>query len=99
MPQTASGALRKTRIKSRQAKARIFRNMAAAAMSAKEARTLSSSPASSLCPKRMENRAPLPMHSPRRMEVRNVISVKEEPTAARASVPRNFPTIRVSATL
>ena len=29
MPQTASGALRKTRIKSRQAKARIFRNMGA----------------------------------------------------------------------
>ena len=39
------------------------------------------------------------MHSPSRMEVRKVISVKEEPTAASASFPRNCPTIRVSAIL
>ena len=32
-------------------------------------------PFSSFWPKRMENRAPLPMHSPRRMEVRKVIRV------------------------
>ena len=46
---------------------------------------------SSRCPKRMENRAPLPMHRPRMMEVRKVISVKAEPTAASASRPRNLP--------
>ena len=34
-----------------------------------------------------------------RMEVRKVINVKEEPTAARAFFPRNCPTIRVSAIL
>jgi len=33
------------------------------------------------------------------MDVRKVISVKEDPTAARAFLPRNCPTIRVSATL
>jgi hypothetical protein len=47
----------------------------------------------------MENTAPLPMHRPSRMEVRKVMRVKEEPTAARAFLPRYRPTIRVSAIL
>ena len=46
------------------------------------------SPCSSFCPNRIENKAPLPMHSPNRMEVRKVISVKADPTAARAFAPR-----------
>lgn len=50
-------------------------------------------------PQSMENTAPLPMHRPRITEVRNVISVKAEPTAARASAPSTRPTMRVSATL
>ena len=40
--------------------------------------------AKSLCPKQMENTAPLPSDSPSKMEVRNVISVNAEPTAASA---------------
>ena len=60
---------------------------------------LSLNPSMSCCPYRMENTAPLPMHSPSKMDVRNVISVNAEPTAARALLPRNFPTISVSATL
>ncbi len=39
------------------------------------------------------------MHSPRMMEVRKVISVKDDPTAASAFAPRNCPTISVSAML
>lgn len=49
-----------------------------------------------LCPKRMENKAPLPIHKPRMMEVKKVIRVKEEPTAASAFRPINCPTIKVS---
>ena len=56
-------------------------------------------PRPSRSPKRMEKQVPLPMHSPRNMDVRNVISVKDDPTAASAREPRNFPTISVSATL
>ena len=48
---------------------------------------------------RMENTVPLPMARPSRMDVKKVISVKAEPTAASASVPRYLPTINVSATL
>ena len=68
-------------------------------MSRKDAQTLSRRPASSPCPNRMENNAPLPMQSPSRMEVRKVISVKEEPTAASACLPKHCPTIMVSAML
>ena len=70
-----------------------------AASSANEARTPSRSRAKSFCPKRMENTAPLPSDSPSRIEVRNVISVNAEPTAASASAPRKRPTISVSAML
>ena len=65
----------------------------------KEAMIPSCSPLSSFCPKRMENTVPLPMASPRMMEVRNVIREKADPTAASASAPRKRPTIRVSAIL
>ncbi len=41
-------------------------------------------PSVSCCPKRMENTAPLPIQSPSSMEVRKVISVKADPTAASA---------------
>ena len=68
-------------------------------ISTKDAHTASRRPASSRCPNRMENSAPLPMQSPSKIEVRKVISVKDEPTAARAFFPRNCPTIRVSAIL
>ena len=90
---------RKIWMPSRQRKAATLSSTVMAAMRAKAARALSRSPASSRRPKRMENTAPLPMHSPKRMEVRKVIRVKEEPTAARASGPRYQLTIRVSATL
>ena len=66
---------------------------------AKEARIPSFSPRVSFWPKRMENTVPLPIASPSRMEVRKVIREKEDPTAARASAPRNWPTITVSAML
>ena len=39
------------------------------------------------------------MHKPKITEVRNTISVKEDPTAAKASAPTYWPTIIVSATL
>lgn len=68
-------------------------------MKKNEAQRFSRSAFSLPSPKRMENRAPLPMHNPRMMEVRKVINVKEEPTAARAFLPRNCPTIKVSAML
>ena len=40
-----------------------------------------------------------PMHNPKIIDVKKVISVNDEPTAAKASEPRYFPTINVSATL
>ena len=86
-------------MKSSAAKASAFRRTAAPAISTKEARMLSRNPSSSRWPKRMENSAPLPMHIPSRMEVRKVISVKDEPTAASAFFPRYLPTISVSAML
>lgn len=67
--------------------------------SAKEARIPSFSAVSSFCPKRMEKTVPLPIARPSRTEVRNVISEKADPTAARASAPRKRPTISVSAIL
>ena len=97
--QTSSGTRRKMRMKSSAAKARTFRRSVAPAISTKDARMLSRSPSSSRWPKRMENSAPLPMHSPSRIEVRKAISVKDEPTAASAFFPRNLPTISVSAIL
>ena len=46
----------------------------------------------------MENTVPLHMASPSRMEVRKVIREKDDPTAARASAPRNLPTINTTLT-
>ena len=68
-------------------------------MRIKDAKMLSLSPCSFPSPNRMENSVPLPMHNPKRIEVKKVINVKEEPTAASASPPRNRPTISVSAIL
>ena len=96
---TSAGTRRKTESQSRQAKASIFNASAAAAISTKEAHTLSRRAASSRWPKRMENSAPLPIHNPSKIDVRKVISVKEEPTAASALRPRYCPTISVSAIL
>ena len=47
----------------------------------------------------MENSAPLPMHSPSKIDVKNVISENDEPTAASAVLPRKRPTMSVSAML
>ena len=69
------------------------------AISVKAANTPSRSPSWSLWPKRMENTVPLPMQRPRSMEVKKVMSVKDEPTAARALGPRQRPIISVSAIL
>ena len=77
----------------------IFKTAVSSRISKKEAQIPSFNPVSSFSPNRMEKNAPLPMHSPNRIEVRNVISVNEEPTAARASEPRYLPTISVSAML
>ena len=88
MGHTGSGTRRKVRIWSRQAKASSSSARVRAAMRAKEASAPSRRPSWSRWPKRMENTAPLPMQSPSRMEVRKVIRVKDEPTAARAFLPR-----------
>ena len=69
------------------------------AIRAKAAAIPSRSPSMSRWPKRMAKTVPLPMHSPKRMEVRKVISVNAEPTAPKALEPRNWPTMRVSAML
>ena len=74
-----------------------FSNSATAAIIRNEVPILSFNFSSFFSPYRMENNAPLPMHSPSRIEVKNVISVYDDPTAARASAPRNLPTITVSA--
>ena len=76
-----------------------FSNSATAAIIRNEVPILSFNFSSFFSPYRMENNAPLPMHSPSRIEVKNVISVYDDPTAARASAPRNLPTITVSAIL
>ena len=47
----------------------------------------------------IENTVPLPMARPSKMDVRNVIRVNADPTAASAPVPMNRPTMRVSAML
>ena len=98
-PQTSAGTLRNVRSPSRQMKARTFKRTVTNAMKKNDAHRFSRSAFSYRCPKRMENSAPLPIHRPRIREVRNVISVKDDPTAARASRPRNCPTISVSAML
>ena len=98
-PQTSAGTRRNVRSPSRQANDKMFRSAVTSAIKKKDAQRFSQRAFSSRCPKRMENSAPLPMHRPRMMEVRKVISAKDEPTAARASRPRNCPTISVSAML
>src|SRR5699024_3135353 len=70
-----------------------------ASANTKELPTLDLSAASSWRPKQVENTTPLPMHRPSRMEVRNVISVKDEPTPASAPAPTDRPTTHVSTTL
>ena len=59
-----------------------------AAISTKEAHMPSCSPFSSRCPNRMEMAVPLPMQSPSRMDVKKVMRVKADPTAAKASGPK-----------
>ena len=68
-------------------------------MNTNDAHTLSRSAVSFRCPKRMENSAPLPMHMPSSIEVRNVIRLNDVPTAARAFCPKKRPTISVSTML
>ena len=87
------------RIPSRHTKAKQLRNKVRPAISTKEAEILSRNPASSRWPNRMENTAPLPIQSPNKIEVKNVIKVNAEPTAAKALLPRKRPTIKVSAIL
>ena len=76
-----------------------FNRTVTAARSRNAAAIPSRRPRSSPWPKRREKTVPLPIASPSRMEVRKVISVKDDPTAARASSPRKRPTISVSAML
>ena len=83
----------------RQANAARFNRIVSPPISTKEAQMLSVSPSSSRCPKRMENTAPLPIQSPSKIEVKKVIKVNDDPTAANASFPRHRPTISVSAIL
>ena len=54
---------------------------------------------SSRAPKWIENAAPLPIERPSRIDVRKVMSVYDEPTAASASDPMKRPTRNVSARL
>ena len=68
-------------------------------MRQKERNTLCFMRPISRAPQRMENTTPLPMHSPRNMEVRNIISGYAAPTAASAFAPSTRPTISVSAML
>lgn len=98
-PRTPAGTFKKAMIQSTPAKAARHSAAASAAISTKAAQMPSSRAAWSRWPNRMENTAPLPMHSPSRIEVKKVIRVKAEPTAASASGPKKRPTIRVSATL
>ena len=98
-PHTSAGTRRKVRSPSRQMNVRTFKSAVTSAMKKNEAQRFSQRAFSSRCPKRMENSAPLPMHRPRMMEVKKVISVKAEPTAASTFRPRNCPTISVSAML
>ena len=53
----------------------------------------------SFSPNFMERRTPLPIAKPNIIEVKNVMRVKEEPTAAKAFLPNKRPTIKVSAIL
>ena len=95
-PQTSSGTCKKLLMRSRHANARPFKSSVTPKMSTNEARTLSFKAVSSRCPKRMENSAPLPMHSPSKIDVKNVISENEEPTAASAVLPRKRHTMSVT---
>ena len=65
----------------------------------KEEEEASLSPLLSFSPNFIEKSTPLPIAKPRMMEVKNVMRVKEEPTAAKAFFPKNLPTIIVSAIL
>ena len=95
----ASGVRRAQRLQSIPANTAALRTMVTAPKRTKEAKIPSFSPLSSFSPKRIEKTVPLPMASPSRMDVRKVIREKADPTAARASAPRNRPTISVSAIL
>ena len=97
---TRSAGVRSARIiQSMPAKITIFRTSVTVPKRTKEASIPSFRPRESFCPKRMEKTVPLPIANPSKIEVRKVMSEKAEPTAARASAPRNRPTISVSAIL
>ena len=64
-----------------------------------EAFALFLSSSASPSPNLREKSVPLPSERPRRTDVRKVMSVNEDPTAASTSGPRARPTMRVSATL
>ena len=87
LPQTSRGTRRKMRSLSKKTYAKMFRKAVTTAIKKKEAHKLPRNVFSFRCPKCMENRAPLLKHNPRITEVRNVISVKDEPTAASAFLP------------
>ena len=57
------------------------------------------SPLLSFSPNFMEKSTAFPIAKPMMIEVRNVMRVKEEPTAAKAFLPKKRPTIIVSAIL
>ena len=65
----------------------------------KEEEEASLSPLLSFSPNFIEKSTPLPIAKPRMMEVKNVMRAKEDPTAAKAFLPKNRPTIIVSAIL
>ena len=77
----------------------MFINAEKTKIIAKDVKMFSLSLSHLFSPYLMEKMAPLPIDIPNNMDVRNVISVYEEPTAARASAPRKRPTISVSTTL
>ena len=77
----------------------IFSRMVIVPMRINDTKILRFKPGRSFAPYRSENITPLPIHKPKKTEVRNIINVYAEPTAANASAPRNCPTINVSAIL
>lgn len=96
---TTEFPIRKVRISYKRINDRTFSSKVTKVIKKKDADRFSISNLSFLCSKRMENKAALPVHKPSMMEVRKVMSVKEEPTAASAFRPRNCPTIKVSTML
>ena len=83
----STGTRRKTRIASPRKYTPAFRSTARTEINTNDRKTqlrmLSFFPA----PYRTDTAAPLPMHSPERIDVRKVMSAYAEPTAPRASVP------------